>query len=145
MTPFSILQISSSVTLPSRLRLFSLNLSSPFILLLVLSNLNHSYSHKGKRSRIGDYSKSLQIMENNAKHLDNDVSKQEQAPQPRTLLKEMKEGLDTIRCKVQSLTAKVKEIQKRANEVGVRNGEGLEVGDVREVNVGSKDFDGEVE
>jgi len=33
-------------------------------------------------------------MENNAKHLDNDVSKQEQAPQPRTLLKEMKEGLD---------------------------------------------------
>jgi len=35
--------------------------------------------------------------------------------------------------------------RKRANEVGVRNGEGLEVGDVREVNVGSKDFDGEVE
>jgi len=35
--------------------------------------------------------------------------------------------------------------RERANEVGVRNGEGLEVGDVRENNIGSEDFDGEIE
>ncbi|KAK8465251.1 hypothetical protein PHAVU_009G035100 [Phaseolus vulgaris] len=47
-------------------------------------------------------------MENSAKHLDNHVSKQEEAPQLAALLSEMKEGLDTVRRKVQSLTANVK-------------------------------------
>ncbi|RDY00644.1 Neuroguidin, partial [Mucuna pruriens] len=50
-------------------------------------------------------------MENTANHLNNDGSKQEEAPQLAALLKEMKEGLDTVRRKIQSVTAKVKEGQ----------------------------------
>ncbi|KAG5034502.1 hypothetical protein AAZV13_04G088100 [Glycine max] len=46
-------------------------------------------------------------MENIANH--NDDSKQKEAPQLAALLKEMKEGLDTVRHKIQSLTAMVKE------------------------------------
>ncbi|KAL2339975.1 hypothetical protein Fmac_007915 [Flemingia macrophylla] len=41
----------------------------------------------------------------------NDGRKQEEAPQLAVLLREMKEGLDTVRRKIQSLTAKVKEGQ----------------------------------
>ncbi|CAJ1974053.1 unnamed protein product [Sphenostylis stenocarpa] len=48
-------------------------------------------------------------MENSVKHLDNDDSRE--PPQLAELLKEMREGLDNLRRKVQSLTAKVKEGQ----------------------------------
>ncbi|XP_027356051.1 neuroguidin [Abrus precatorius] len=50
-------------------------------------------------------------MENTAKHLINDDTTQKEAPQLAVLLKEMKEGLDAVRRKIQSLTAKVKEGQ----------------------------------
>ncbi|XP_061371750.1 uncharacterized protein LOC133314303 [Gastrolobium bilobum] len=50
-------------------------------------------------------------MEKTANHLNNDDSKEKEAPQLTALLKEMKEGLDAVRHKIQSLTAKVKEGQ----------------------------------
>ncbi|XP_020219238.1 neuroguidin [Cajanus cajan] len=50
-------------------------------------------------------------METTANDLNNDNSKREEASQLAVLLKEMKEGLDTVRRKIQSLTAKVKEGQ----------------------------------
>ncbi|XP_052731812.1 uncharacterized protein LOC108331826 isoform X3 [Vigna angularis] len=52
-------------------------------------------------------------MENSAKHLDEDVIKEEKSPKLAALLKEMKEGLDTVRLKVQSLTAKIRPIDKK--------------------------------
>ncbi|KAJ1424733.1 Sas10/Utp3/C1D [Sesbania bispinosa] len=47
-------------------------------------------------------------MEETANHLNNDDLKEKETPQLAALLKEMKEGLDTVRRKIQSLTAKVK-------------------------------------
>lgn len=48
-------------------------------------------------------------MEKTDNHLNNDDIKEREASQLAALLKEMKEGLDTVRRKIQSLTAKVKE------------------------------------
>ncbi|KAK7351214.1 hypothetical protein VNO77_10501 [Canavalia gladiata] len=50
-------------------------------------------------------------MEKTANHLNDDNSKQKEVPHLAALLKEMKEGLDAVRLKIQSLTAKVKEGQ----------------------------------
>ncbi|KAF7830033.1 neuroguidin-like isoform X1 [Senna tora] len=50
-------------------------------------------------------------MEKTACHLNNDDIKEKEASQLSALLKEMKEGLDAVRSKIQSLTAKVKENQ----------------------------------
>ncbi|XP_028804501.1 neuroguidin [Neltuma alba] len=48
-------------------------------------------------------------MEESAKHSNNGDGKKEDAPQLSALLKEMKEGLDAVRRKIQSLTVKVKQ------------------------------------
>ncbi|KAK7282908.1 hypothetical protein RIF29_12023 [Crotalaria pallida] len=50
-------------------------------------------------------------MENTESHVIDDDKKEREAPQLASLLNEMKEGLDTVRRKIQSLTAKVKEGQ----------------------------------
>ncbi|KAK7311662.1 hypothetical protein RJT34_09942 [Clitoria ternatea] len=50
-------------------------------------------------------------MENAANNVNNDDDNQKEASQLAALLKEMKEGLDTLRRKIQSLTAMVKEGQ----------------------------------
>lgn len=46
-------------------------------------------------------------MEGTGNHSNNDDGKKDEAPQLSALLKEMKEGLDAIRSKIQSLTVKV--------------------------------------
>ncbi|KAK4284213.1 hypothetical protein QN277_001074 [Acacia crassicarpa] len=48
-------------------------------------------------------------MEETANHSNNGDGKKDEAPQLSSLLKEMKQGLDTIRSKIQSLTVKVKQ------------------------------------